>query len=153
MIENATEDQIRERIEHFVKELDLLVRRSALEALQGVLGEARAGARTGPRAVGKRPGRKPRGGSPAGAEAVLAELQAHPGPGRSISELGAAVGGSRPQLRKLLQDLASEGRVETTGQRRGMRYHLKGTARAGVRPARKPAARKGKARKAKARKA
>src|SRR2546422_9093962 len=61
---NATQSQIKNRISEFVQELDLLVRRSTLEALQGVLADGAKPARRGPgRPAGARPG--PRGRRPA----------------------------------------------------------------------------------------
>ena len=61
MIKNAIESQILERIQAFVEELGRLVRRSALEAVSGVLSAKGAGA--GPR--GRRRGtRHHAGGRP-----------------------------------------------------------------------------------------
>ena len=120
MIKNAIDSRIPERIGAFVQELDQLVRKSALEALEGVLsGKAAAPA------LRSRPGPKPVRSSPASsgdvAEKVLAHVQANDG--QSVSQIGAALGASSKDLRKAMLTLQKEGKIHTSGQRRGTRYH------------------------------
>jgi biotin operon repressor len=120
MIKNTVDSRIRERIEGFVQELDKLVRKSALEALAGVL----AGASTGTGARGRRglrAARAPAAGGGDLAEKVLSHVKANDG--QSVSQIGVALGASSKDLRKAMLALQKDGKIHTSGQRRGTRYH------------------------------
>ena len=55
------------------------------------------------------------------AAAVAAHVRSNPG--CTVREIGDALGLTTKELRSPLQKLMAEGRVKTTGQRRGTRYH------------------------------
>jgi len=114
---NVTSEQIRERIDGFVQELQRLVRRNALEALEGVL------AGDGVPSRGKRgPGRPRKGAANDALNArVLDHVQANDG--LTVSQIGQAVGAGAKALRKVMLGLMEAGRLHTSGQRRGTRYH------------------------------
>jgi hypothetical protein len=123
MIRKQIESQIRERIGVFVRELDALVRRSALDVLKDLLADDAV------RAAPARPAREPGGAAaPAAggdlAARVLALLQTSDG--QTVSQIAAALGRSTDDVRKELRTLLAEGRIHTTGQRRGTRYHAGG---------------------------
>src|SRR5262245_61376896 len=91
----AIETQIRDRISSFVSELDVLVRKSTLEALHGVLGAGSPGAarRGRPAGSGRGPGRPK--GAVAGAidgaeEKIVSFVRANDGQG--VREIAAATG-------------------------------------------------------------
>ena len=111
-------DQIRGRIEKFVQELDLIVRRQTFEALKAVLD----GGNSAPRPVVRRgPGR--RAATPP-AELTAKALEFVQGnDAQTVSQIGTGVGASPQDLRKVLLPLIAEGQIHTTGQRRGTRYH------------------------------
>jgi hypothetical protein len=118
-MKNTVDSRIRERIEGFVQELDQLVRKSALEALAGVL--AGAGAAPGRRGRRPRAASAPAAGGGDLAEKALAHVQANDG--QSVSQIGAALGASSGDLRKAMLALMKDGKIHTSGQRRGTRYH------------------------------
>ncbi len=128
--------QIKNRIESFVTELDLLVRRSTLEALKGILaGNGAAPVRSGP-------GRPPASGKVEGAaESIVDYVRANDGQG--VAEIAAGAGVALKVAKKVIIKLIASGQLKKTGQKRGTKYHV-GSGRA-------PAAKRGKrGRKAKA---
>jgi hypothetical protein len=134
---NSTESQIRERIAAFVQELDQLVRRSALEAIQGVLANGSAPMRRG-RPAGKR-GRPAggRGRSSANVDEAAAKIAAHvrAHDGQGISAISAATGVPLPLAKKAAGKLLASGELSKSGERRGTVYHAGGgkPARSGAR--------------------
>lgn len=158
---NRIEQQISESVDKFVEELSQLVRQAALESVSEALGgSAPAQPRRGTSArkttaarrgkAGKKAGRKKAAGgrerrSTAAvadvAEALLAHVKANPG--QSISDIAAALGATSKELRLPVLKLIEDGKLRTTGQRRGTKYFA---GRGGARPAaKKKTARKKKA--------
>lgn len=148
---NPIENQIKDRISSFVNELDLLVRKSTLEALKAVLaggGEVPAPVRgTRPaRATGGR-GRRRSANVEEAAGKVLAHVQANDGLG--ISAIADATGIDLKTAKKAAIHLLASGALKKSGQKRGTVYHA-GSGR----PARKAkAGKRGKKRGRKASKA
>ena len=121
------ESQIKDRISAFVQELDVLVRKSALEALHGVLNTSGMPARRGrPAGAGVRrgPGR-PRAGSAdvdQAAEKIVAHVRANDGQG--IGAISVATGVALPVAKKATLRLLAEGALKKSGQKRGTVYHV-----------------------------
>jgi hypothetical protein len=120
----AIDSQIKERIAAFVQELDLMVRRSTLEALKGALGGA-APARRG-RAAGRGPGR-PRGRRNSGnvdeaAATIQSYVQANDGQG--IGAISQATGVDLKTAKKAAAALLASGSLKKSGQKRGTVYHV-----------------------------
>lgn len=124
---NVIESQIKNRISEFVQELDLLVRKSTLEALQGILASGTAApARRGPgrpAGSGRGPGR-PRGSLVVEgvAEAITAHVAANDA--QTVGEIAKAVGASPVVAKKVIIKLLASGALSKTGQKRGTRYHV-----------------------------
>jgi hypothetical protein len=144
------DSEIRARIDAFAAELGTLVRRSAVDAVRGALGDGTAAPRRrGPgrprkaAAPAKRgPGRPPkaskapraRRGQPSRlspevvaktAELVHAHVQANPG--QRMEEISAALRIPTADLTAATTRLLAEGRVRREGQRRGTRYFAGGS--------------------------
>lgn len=122
---NQIQSEIQNRITAFVSELDQLVRRSTLEALQAVLANGAAPARRGrPARAGRGPGR-PRGSSGNVDEAaakIAAHVQANDGQG--IGAIAEATGIALPVAKKAAIKLLAEGGLKKSGQKRGTVYHV-----------------------------
>lgn len=123
-------DQLKARIDSFVQELDLLVRRSVLETLQGVLGQGGSAVpapkkRGRPAGSGKGPGR-PRGRRPADLGDALGKIveyvQANDGQG--ISAIAAGTGIDLKVAKKAALQLLATKALKKSGERRGTVYHL-----------------------------
>jgi hypothetical protein len=119
---NQIENQIKERIQSFVTELERLVRKSALEALRGFLNGTAAPARRG-----RRPGRPPAGrrGSlnvERAGDTILAHVRANDGQG--VGQISAATGVPLKTAKKVIGRLVSSGQLKKTGQKRGTKYHI-----------------------------
>jgi len=145
------ESQIKNRISEFVHELDLLVRKSTLEALHGILANGTSAPRPGRTTkTARRPAPARKAGRSAGvdeaASAVLAHVRAHDGQG--ISAIAAATGVALPVAKKAASRLLASGELKKSGQKRGTVYHV-GSGK----PARAKAAKRGKRRGRKAKKA
>src|SRR5262245_38969604 len=114
---NPIEAQIKDRITAFVAELDLLVRKSTLDALPQMLAGGSAPARRG-RPAGRKPGR-PRGPGRAPAdlgdapEKVLAHVQSNDGQG--ISAIAAATGLDLKIAKKAAGQLLAAGQLKKSG--------------------------------------
>ena len=124
---NPIEAQIKNRISEFVAELDLLVRKSTLEALQGVLANGAAPARRGPgRPVGKRGPGRPRGRSSANIEEATAKIVAHvqANDGQGIGAIADATGVDLKTAKKAAIALLASGGLKKSGQKRGTVYHV-----------------------------
>ncbi len=126
---SVSEAQIKSRIEEFVQELDLLVRKSTLDALRSILENGQAPARRG-----RRPGR------PAGARAAAAGAAAEglapriadhlrSNPGQTVGEIVKALGTSAPTAKKTIKAMLAARQIRKTGQRRGTRYFPGGQGR------------------------
>jgi len=130
---NAIEAEIKQRIAEFVAELDLLVRRSTLDALRGILDNGSAPARAG-RPAGARPGPRGRRRSAdveGASQAILAHVQANDGQG--ISAIADATGVDLKTAKKAATHLLSTGQLSKSGERRGTVYHVgSGKAAAGA---------------------
>jgi len=149
---SGIESQIKERIAEFVNELDLLVRKSTLEALHGILAKGDAPTARRGRPAGKRrgPGRpRGRGRSSAGLDEATAKVAAHvkANDGQSISEIAGATGLALPLAKRAAAALLADGTLKKSGQKRGTKYHA-GSGRAPARGKAKKA--RGRGRKAKA---
>lgn len=129
----AIESKIKDRISAFVSELDLLVRKSTLEALQGVLSNGAAPARVGrPAGVSRGPGRpKGSGRSKVNLEEASAKIVAHvqANDGQGIGAISAATGVDLKTAKKAAIALLAAGTLKKSGQKRGTVYHI-GSGRA-----------------------
>jgi len=141
---NAIESQIKERIQSFVSELDMLVRKSTLDAVRGALEGTRSPVRRGrPVGSGRGPGR-PRGPAPEGvADSIVAHVKANDA--QTVGDIVTAVGVKSAAVKKVIKDLLASGALKKTGAKRGTRYHV-GSGRA---PAKAKKAGKRRGRKAK----
>jgi len=148
----AIESQLQDRISAFVSELDRLVRKSALEALQGVLANGTAPARRGrPAGSVRGPGRpKGSGGSNVGEAAakIVAHVQANDAQG--ISAIADATGVELPVAKKAAIQLLASGQLKKSGQKRGTVYHVGSGKPARATKARRAKRGKGRGRKSKA---
>jgi hypothetical protein len=123
---NLIEAQIKERIQSFVSELDVLVRKSTLDALRGVLDAGAAPRR------GRGPGRpKGSGGGSGNVEGASAKIVAHvqANDGQGVSEVASGAGVSLKVAKKVIIKLLASGQLKKTGQKRGTKYHV-GSGRA-----------------------
>lgn len=124
---NATESQIKNRIAEFVQELDLLVRRSTLEALQGVLANGARPARRGPgRPAGIRSGPRPRGRRPADLGDATARIVDYvkSNDGQGIGAIAAATRLDLKVAKKAAIQMLAAGALKKSGQKRGTVYHV-----------------------------
>ena len=124
---NATASQIKDRIAEFVQELDRLVRKNTLQALQDVLAHGGTPARRGRPAGSKRGPGRPKGSGRGGniddaAAKVLAHVRANDGQG--ISAIAAGAGVALPVAKKAAIKLLAEGGLKKSGQKRGTVYHV-----------------------------
>src|SRR5262245_18671484 len=140
---NATESQIKNRIAEFVQELDLMVRKAALQSLQDVL--ANGGGRPARRSPG-RPARivagaGGRGRRPAdlgdATTKIVSFVKANDGQG--IGAIAAGTGLALPVAKKAAVRLLAEGGLKKSGEKRGTVYHV-GSGR----PARAKAGKRGR---------
>jgi len=139
------ESSIHDRISSFVKELDDLVRKSALEAVRGVLDGTPARRGPGRPRGSSRPSTLVEGVAPA----IVSHVRANDG--QTVGEIARAVGAAPDAARKAIKGLLDSGQLAKTGQKRGTRYHV-GSGRVGsgraVASKAKRAKRRGKAKKA-----
>ena len=143
---NAIEARLKDRIQSFVSELDRLVRRSALEALRGVLEGGAAPARRGrPAGSGRGPGRPSASVGGDSSAAIVSFVQANDGQG--VREIAAGTGISTKLAKKVVVKLLASGALKKSGQRRGTRYHV-GSGRAPAAKGKRRGKRRGKKAKA-----
>ncbi len=121
---NPTESQIKDRIAEFVQELDLLVRKSTLDALRSVLDGRAAPARRGrPAGSGRGPGRpKGSGNVEEAAAKLVAHVQANDG--QNVGQIAQATGVASKVAKKVIIKLLSSGALKKSGQKRGTVYHV-----------------------------
>ena len=143
MATTSLDTEIQSRIQSFLGELSVLVRKSALEAVQDALaGGGAAPMRRGPgrpRGSGKRgPGRPRRAGRPARAgkrakrsseavEAMAARVlaQIRSKQGQRLEEIGKAMKMPTKGLKLPTQKLLGAKKVKTKGAKRGTKYFTK----------------------------
>ena len=144
---NALEAQIKNRISEFVRELDLLVRKTTFNTLKGALAGGAAQARRGP----GRPAGGGRGSTlvEGVAEAILAHVRANDA--HNVGEIAKAVGAAPKAAKKAIIALLASGQIKKTGQKRGTRYHM-GSGKAHKVAKAKKAGKRGKRRERKAKK-
>lgn len=125
---NPTESQIKNRISEFVTELDILVRKSTLETLQGVLTNGAGPARRGrPAGSGRGPGRPKGSGRASGnVDEAAAKLVAHvtANDGQGIGAIADATGVALPVAKKAAMKLLASGQLKKSGAKRGTVYHV-----------------------------
>jgi hypothetical protein len=138
---NVIEAQIKDRIAAFVQELDVLVRKSALEALHGVLANGSAPARRGRPAGGRRGPGRPRGSGRASGNVddAAAKIVAHvrSNDGQGIGAIAAATGVDLKTAKKAAGRLLAGGMLKKSGQKRGTVYHVGSGKPARVKPAKR----------------
>lgn len=132
-----TEQQIRQRIDNFVRDLQALLVDAAKESLMAALGgatpTAARGAQRGSAGRGRRGGRRAAAAAASGGRVrrsaeQLAEVQEKilgvlsKTPGLTSEEIQEALGLEKKDLQRPLTLLRGEKRVKTKGQRRGMKY-------------------------------
>ena len=140
------EAKIKESIQAFVQELDLLVRRGTLDSLRQVL-DGQPARRGRPR------GRRGPGRSPAAAAADSSKVAGHvrANPGQTVGQIARGLGVKTKTLTKAIKTMLAEKQLRKTGQRRGTRYFPPGAGRLPGAVARKTRAKRGgRGRKAKA---
>ena len=119
----AIEAQIKNRITEFVTELDLLVRKSTLEALQGVLSNGPAPVRRGrPANIVRSAGRRGSANVEEASAKILAHVQANDGQG--IGAIAGATGVDLKTAKKAAIALLAAGSLKKSGQKRGTVYHV-----------------------------
>jgi hypothetical protein len=119
---NPNQAEIKSRIAEFVQELDLMVRKSTLEALKGILangsGPARRGRPAG--AVGRPKGRQPADLGDATTQ-IVDYVKANDGQG--IGAIASATGIDLKTAKKAAIQLLASGELKKSGVRRGTVYH------------------------------
>lgn len=136
---STIENDVRARVDEFVDELTLLIRRAALEAVHEALagGSLPAAPRRG-RPAGRKAktgGRKKTARKSGGkrirrtaedladlASGLVDYIRAHPG--ERLENISAALGATSKELRRPVQMLLAEGKLRTEGQRRGTTYFV-----------------------------
>jgi len=140
---NRLDQEIQSRIESFLAELSGLVKRSALEAVQGALATGGGSVRRGPgRPRGstnarRGPGRPPKAASAKGGRRIrrsaedLAKIgaqvfaQVRSKQGQRLEEIGRALKTDTGVLKKPIADLLKAKKLKTKGAKRGTKYFTK----------------------------
>jgi hypothetical protein len=139
MTNNTLDNEIQSRISSFLSELSLLVKRSALEAVHGALGEATVSPRRGPGRPRKvsfsataTPSRIATRGVPgkrtsAQIEATASKLLTHirSKPGQRLEEIGRALKADTAGLKRPIANLLAAKMLTTKGQKRGTKYFVR----------------------------
>ena len=124
---NPIEAQIKERIQSFIIELDILVRRNTLDALKSVLAGSSAPAPRRSAGPGRPKGSGRGGNVDEAAAKIVAHVQANDGQG--IGAIASSTGVALKQAKKAAIRLLASGALKKSGQKRGTRYHV-GSGRA-----------------------
>jgi len=153
------DQDIQNRIQSFLAELSGLVRRSAMEAVRGVLGEGPAPKRRGPgrprgsSTAKRRPGRSRKAAatgfaragrrvrrSAADLEKIAARVLAHvkSNAGHRLEQIGKALQTDTGVLKRPIANLLAAGKLRTQGRKRGTMYFA-GGSRGGATKARRKA--------------
>jgi hypothetical protein len=127
---NVTESLIKNRIAEFVQELDILVRKSTLEALHGVLANGSGLTRRG-RPAGKRGPGRPRGSASGNVDEAASKIVSfvRSNDGQGIGAIASATGVAAPVAKKVAKQLLASGQLKKSGEKRGTVYHV-GSGRA-----------------------
>ena len=164
MAKSDNDARIRACVDSFVEQLSALVRQAALQSVQEALvaagapaparrGRPRKKATAPARRASKKRGRRSSAAVSKTTDAALTFVKANPN--CSVGEIGAGLGLTTKDLRLPLMKLLADGKLRTTGQKRGTRYHAGGGGRkkkAKRKAGRKKATRKKATRKKAARK-
>ncbi|MEB2312724.1 MAG: hypothetical protein OZ921_00910 [Sorangiineae bacterium] len=134
------DQQIRERIESFVRELNALVRRAAIDAVARALDgkpeeparPAAARAPRAPRAAKSAGGKRTPAQIDATAKRILKHVAEHPG--QSVESMSKQLGVITRELALPIKKLVKSGELRTEGQRRATKYFPGGGAAAGAAP-------------------
>jgi hypothetical protein len=124
------QEQIRDRIEDFLTELDGLIRQAAIASVAQALQGRGAAAPRAPRTVaaqavaGSRRRRKGQKRDPNELEQLTARLLAHvaKNKGQRIEEIGKAMGTTTKELALPAKKLIAAKKIRTTGTRRATKY-------------------------------
>ncbi len=151
---NRTNSEIRARVDAFVQDLSGLIRETALQAVQEVLGgrATRTAAPVPVRAAASPRRKKARrkrtgGGKRVDAGTVLAAIQAAGAPVRSET-LAGALGSRAPLLKPVLDELVASKQIKRAGMARGTTYEAGSGGGGGASPATKKKATRKRSRKA-----
>src|SRR5262245_10963702 len=125
---NASEAQIKNRIAEFVQELDVMVRKAALESIQGVLSNGHSKpARRGPGRPAKIvTGTARRGRQPADLGDATDKIASYVkfNDGQGIGAIAQATGLDLKVAKKAALRLLTEGGLKKSGAKRGTVYHV-----------------------------
>jgi hypothetical protein len=126
----ADDQQIRDRIENFVTELDALVRQAAIDSVSQALQTRGSGVPRAPRvraavsAPTSRRGRKGQKRDPGELKQLTERLLAYvtKNRGQRIEQIGKGMGTTTKELKLPAQKLIAEKKIRTTGQKRATTY-------------------------------
>ena len=139
MPRNQTDSRIENLVQQFAQELQVLIRQSTLEALQGALGgvggvamprrrgRPAGGARRGRPAGAGRRGRRPSAEVEAAGSKIVSHVRSHDGEG--VIEIAKGTGIPLKVVKKAALRLLGSGELKKSGIRRGTVYHV-GSGRA-----------------------
>jgi hypothetical protein len=133
MSKSNLDTRLQSRIDDFVKEINVLVRQSAVEAVQTALTDGAPARRSSTgkarkQATKKRGKRVRRSGAQVEALAGKALAAIAREPGRRLGEIARELRVVTKDARRPVQTLLDEKQVKTTGQRGGTRYFPAGAA-------------------------
>jgi hypothetical protein len=123
-----TDQQIRNRIEEFVTQLNQLVRQTALDSVRDALGDGAGRGRGRGRAAGAR-GTRRKGEKRSSDEitettkGVLSYVRKHPGQG--VEAIAKGIGTVTKELTLPIRKLVAERRLKTKGQKRATKYFVR----------------------------
>ena len=124
MATTTIEAQIKERLQAFAQELDLLVRRGTLDSLRSVLEGGGASARRGrPRGRGRAPA--------ASADGFASRIAGHvkANPGQTVGQIVLAIRASSGAVKKTIKSMLAVKAIRKAGEKRGTRYFPAGAGR------------------------
>ena len=128
MAKTKTDSEIRACVDAFVADLQTLIQKATVESVLDAVSDGLATPkRRGPgrpRGSVSTSGKRIRRSTSAvgkTTDAALAFVTSNPG--CSVGEIGSSLGMTTKDLRLPLQKLLADGKVKTSGQKRGTRYH------------------------------